>query len=149
MEVGEYGTYYRFLQKDILPALPEKLQNFFIFMLGEKKSHEWFTYLNGKPETELVNKFGEAFRNMWCTAGFFHAAGKKITSTGEIVPLDSEESPVCTFVPVKTSCDDEGYVDWEPAGNSPDRFIFQVTDLNNYQKAMTTAMKKLLLQMPL
>jgi hypothetical protein len=147
-EIGEYGTYYRFIQKEILPDLPAKLQNFFLFMLGQKKSHEWFKYLNGKPETDLLNQFGDSVRHMWCTAGFLHAAGKKVTSDGEIVLLNSGENSVFSFIPVKTSCNDIGYVDWEIENDSPNRYIFHVNDTTNYQKAMTIAMKKLLLQLP-
>jgi len=147
-EVGEYGTYYRFVQKEILPFLPEKLQNFFVFMLAKKESHKWFSYLNGKPETELLNQFGESVRNMWCTAGFIHAAGKKVSPEGELIPGDSEKNPVCSFVPVKASCDDQGYVDWKTDKKPGNRYIFHVDDLNNYQEAMTLAMKELLLQLP-
>lgn len=147
-EVGEYGTYYRFLQKEILPFLPEKLQNFFLFMLDRKKSHEWLTCLNGKPEAGLLGQFGNDIRHMWCTAGFIHAAGKKVTSEGEIVPLDSEKGPVFSFVPVKAVCNHEGYVEWERDERSKDRYIFHVNDTANYQNAMTGALKDLLLQFP-
>jgi len=147
-EVGEYGSYYRFIQKEILPELPEKLQNFFLFMLAKKESHEWFTYLKGKPEQDLLNQFSSIVRHMWCTAGFIHAAGKKVTTGGDIIPENSEENSVFSFVPVKTNCDDNGYTNWEIDHNSKNRFIFHVNDTTNYQKAMTSAMKKLLLQLP-
>lgn len=147
-EVGEFGTYYRFIQKDILSFLPGKLQNFFLFMLGEKESHEWFSYLKGKPEADLVAEFGELVRHMWCTAGFIHAAGKKVTAEGEMVPLNSEKQSVFSFTPVKASCNDIGYVDWEIDRSSRNRYIFQVNDTANYQNAMTSALKDLLLQLP-
>ncbi len=148
MEVGEYGTYYRFLQKEILPDLPEKLQNFFLFMFGQKKSHEWFTYLNGKSDQELLTQHGNAIRHMWCTAGFIHAAGNKVTAEGDIVPASSARASVFSFLPVNVSCNDLGFADWKIDNNSRNRFIFHVNDLANYQKAMTIAMKKLLLQLP-
>ena len=148
MEVGEYGTYYRFLQKEILPDLPEKLQNFFLFMFGQKKSHEWFTYLNGKPEQELLTQYSNAIRHMWCTAGFIHAAGNKVTAEGDIVPASSASASVFSFLPVNVGCNDLGFADWKFANNSRNRFIFHVNDLANYQKAMTIAMKKILLQLP-
>ena len=148
MEVGEYGTYYRFLQKEILPDLPEKLQNFFLFMFGQKKSHEWFTYLNGKSDQELLTQHGNAIRHMWCTAGFIHAAGNKVTAEGDIVPASSARASVFSFLPVNVSCNDLGFADWKIDNNSRNRFIFHLNDLANYQKAMTIAMKKLLLQLP-
>lgn len=147
-EVGEYGTYYRFTQNEILPFLSEKLQNFFVFMLAKKESHEWFTYLKRKPENDLIDEFGKSIRHMWCTAGFFHAAGKIITAKGEITDGNSKDDSVFSFVPVKTSCNDIGYVDWEIDANSQNRYIFHVNDLVNYQKAITLALKNLLIQLP-
>ncbi len=147
-EVGEYGTYYRFVQKEILPFLSKKLQNFFLFMFDQKESHEWFSYLNGNPETNLLDKFSEETRHMWCTAGFIHSAGKGITAKGEIVPFDSGENSVFSFVPVKASCDNNGYVDWKTDQKAGNRFIFHVNDISNYQKAITFAMKQLLLELP-
>jgi len=147
-EVGEYGSYYRFIQKDILPYLPKKLKNFFLFMLGQKKSHEWFTYLDGEPEQDLLTQYGSNIRHMWCTAGFIHAAGKKVTPDGDIVPLNSKKESVFSFSPVKVSCSDIGYADWKTDNHSKNRYIFHVNDLSNYQHAMTIALKKLLLQLP-
>ena len=147
-EVGEYGTYYRFVQKEILPYLSEKLQNFFLFMLDKKQSHEWFSYLNKKSDAGLLNKFGEETRHMWCTAGFIHSANKKITDNGEIVPYRSENNSVFSFVPVKISCDDIGYVDWKIDKKVGNRFIFHVNNTTDYQQAVTLAMKTLLMKLP-
>ena len=147
-EVGEFGTYYRFLQKDILPLLPKKLQNIFLFMLGLKQNNKWFSYLNGLPEEELLTLHGDRYRNMWCTAEFLHAAGKKVTLDGEIVNLNSEKKSVFSFIPVDVVCDDLGYTSWKIKQQSRDRYIFHVDDLTKYQEAMTLALKNLLLQLP-
>lgn len=85
---------------------------------------------------------------MWCTAGFLHAAGKKVNPDGKIVPLHSADKSVFSFEPVRVSCDDEGYTSWELNGHINDRFIFHVKDLKNYQDAMKVALKELLLQLP-
>ena len=117
-------------------------------MFGQKKSHEWFTYLNGKPEQELLTQYNNAIRHMWCTAGFIHAAGNKVTAEGDIVPASSARDSVFSFLPVNVSCNDLGFADWKIDNNSRNRFIFHVNDLANYQKAITIAMKKILLQLP-
>ncbi len=147
-ETNQFGTYYRFRQGDILPYLPDKLKNFFLFMLDRKKSHQWLTYLNSKPEDELLLKYGKNNRAMWCTAGFLHSAGKKVTSDGKIINADSPEKGVYNFLPVEVSCDDKGFTTWKLEKQSKNRFIFQVADLQNYQNAMTLAMKELLLKLP-
>ncbi len=148
MRFGEYGTYYKFLQGDVLPYLPKKLQNFFLFMLDRKSGNNWFSYLNGEPEEELLSKQGKLMRNMWCTAGFLHAAGKKVTPEGEIVDLSSDKKAVCSFIPVGVTCDDLGLTTWQPDQRSTGRFIFHIEDLSGYQPAMTIALKNLLLKLP-
>jgi hypothetical protein len=149
LNVGQNGSYYRFLQSDILPYLPEKLQNFFLFMLGRKISHNWFSYLNGEPEQDLLTQFGNEYRNMWCTAGFLHAANKKVTSEGEIVSENSKEKSIFSFIPIEVSCIDRGITTWKPDKNSENRYILQIDDLDNYQKALTIALKNLLMQLPI
>lgn len=147
-EVGEYGSYYRFIQEDILPDLPKRLQNYFLFMLGQKKSHKWLTYINNEVEFDQLKIFNKKNRNMWCTAGFLDAAGKKVTSKGEIVPLQSKMKSVFSFIPVNIECKDNGITNWNLANPSKNRFIFHVEDLKNYQIAMTIALKNILLNLP-
>jgi hypothetical protein len=146
--VGEFGTYYQFLQGDILPYVPEKLQNFFLFMLDRKTGNNWFSYLNGKPEAELLSKYGKLMRNMWSTAGFLHAAGKKVTPDGEIVDLGSDQKSVFSFLPVDVACSDEGVTTWKLNRQSTKRFIFHIDDLAKYQSAMTIALKNLYMHLP-
>ena len=147
-EVGEYGSYYHFLQKDILPYLSKRLQNYFLYMFEKKAGPKWLAYLNGEPDQELIARYGSMQRNMWCTAGFFHAAGKKITPEGEIVSARSTKDSLFSFKPVKMTCDDSGYTSWAPGNQSKKRYILHINDTKNYQKAMTTALKNLLLQLP-
>lgn len=147
-EVGEYGSYYRFIQEDILPDLPKRLQNYFLFMLGQKKSHKWLTYLNEDVEIAQLDSFNKMNRNMWCTAGFLDAAGKKVTANGEIVPLQSTKKSVFSFIPVEIECKDDGITHWNLNNPSKNRFIFHVEDLENYQIAMSIALKNLLLGLP-
>jgi hypothetical protein len=144
---GEYGTYWKFRQSEILPRLPPKLQNFFLFMLDRKSGNNWFAYLNGEPEQALIAKYGAMDRNMWCTAGFLHAAGKKVTPAGDIVDLDDPQPAVCSFLPVSVTCDNDGLTSWKPDPKSKTRFLFHVDDRANYTRAMMLALKQLLVGM--
>ena len=146
-KVEGYGSYYGFMQKDILPFLSEKLQNFFMFMFSKKESHRWFSYLKGEVETDLLRKYEQEKRNMWCTAGFIHAAGMGVNSSGGLIPYKPDESSVFSFSPIDAVCDDQGYVDWKLSKKHGDRYIFHVNDIENYQEAVTLAMKDLLLQL--
>ena len=142
----EYGTWYKFLQKDILEHLSDRMQKFFAFMLGRVESVNWLKYLQDEKDEVLLTEHGNEDRNMWCTAGFFHQAGKGVTSEGEIVDIKegTQEESVFTFDPIKIECDDMGLTKWEPCEGATNRFIFHVRDMENYEIAMTKAMRTLL-----
>jgi hypothetical protein len=157
---GPYGTYYRFQQKEILPHLSARLQNYFAFLFKqgfpERKSQKqtdalrpnWLHYLEGKNEQELLAREGEQYRNMWCTGGFLHAAGYGVSSDGKFAPLNEVQSPLFTFDPVKVQCDAQGITTWSPNPQAGNRRLFHVRDEAHYQAAMTTAMRTLLSAIP-
>jgi hypothetical protein len=147
--VREFGTYYRFRQDEILGRLSDKMQNYFAYALGKVNNANWLQYLTGSKDERLLAEHGGNYRNMWCTGGFLHAAGKTVSRSGEIVPLNSERvSPVVTFDPIKVRCSDDGVTEWAMDDKSKDRYIFHVRDVENYESAMTAAMKSLLMSLP-
>ena len=144
--VREYGTHYRFRQDEILPHLSEMVQNYFAYMFGRYTDHNWLHYLKGKNDKALLSKVGSMYRHMWCTGGFLHAAGYTVSRSGKIVPLDEKPNlPVFTFDPIRVRCDDSGVTKWTHDNNATNRFIFHVRDADNYQSAITKAMKSLLM----
>ena len=147
--IREYGTHYEFQQDRILPHLSQNVQNYFAYMFGKYTDHNWLHYLKGPRDQALLSKVGGMTRHMWCTAGFFHAAGYTVTTDGKIVRLDEKpDQPVFTFDPIKIRCSDNGVTQWTPDDSSKHRFIFHVRDLDRYQSAMTKAMKSLLMTLP-
>jgi hypothetical protein len=148
-EVSEYGTHYKFKQQKILPHLSDMVQNYFAYMFGKYTDSNWLDYLKGPKDEALLAKVGSMYRHMWCTAGFLHAAGYTVTCDSKIVPLnDKQAKPVFTFDAVKVKCDDNGLTKWVRDDSSKDRFIFHVRNTENYQSAMTGAMKSLLTALP-
>jgi hypothetical protein len=148
-EVCEYGTYYKFRQDQILPYLSETVQNYFAYMFGKYTDSNWLGYLEGARDEALLSKVGSMYRNMWCTAGFLHAAGYTVIRDGQIVPRNEKHAePVFTFDAVKVKCDENGVTHWVHDDSSKDRFIFHVRDVDHYQSAMTGAMKTLLTALP-
>jgi len=148
-KVMEYGTNYKFRQDEILPHLSDKMQNYFAYMLGRIKTPNWLRYLTGEKDQQLLAKHIRNYRNMWCTGGFLHAAGKTVSRSGEIVPLDEAgDSAVFRFEAIKVSCDDNGLTQWTMDKNAKNRYIFHVCDINNYQSAMAKAMRLLLMRFP-
>jgi len=147
--VQEYGTHYEFQQDRMLPHLSQNVQNYFTYMFGKYTDHNWLHYLKGPGDRALLSRVGAITRHMWCTAGFFHAAGYAISIGGEIVPVDEKYNrPVFTFEPISIGCADNGVTTWTPDANSKRRFIFHVRELDHYQSAMITAMKSLLMTLP-
>jgi len=147
--VREFGTYYRFRQDEILAHLSDKMQNYFAYALGKINNANWLQYLTGSKDERLLAEHGGNYRNMWCTGGFLHAAGKTVSRSGEIILLDSEgASPVFTFDPIKVRCSDNGVTEWGTDDKSKGRYIFHVRDVENYESAMTAAMKSLLMSLP-
>jgi inosine-uridine nucleoside N-ribohydrolase len=147
--VREYGTHYKFRQQQILPHLSDMVQNYFAYMFGRYTDHNWLGYLKGSKDHALLSKFAGMERHMWCTAGFLHAAGYTVSRDGRIVAADKAgDSPVFTFDPVEISCTDAGVTRWERKETSKKRLMFHARDTENYQFAMTGAMKSLLAALP-
>ena len=145
----EYGTKYTFRQGEILHDLSERMQNYFIYMLNRFTDRNWLKYLIAKKDKALLEKFGAMNRYMWCTGGFFHAAGKTVTPAGHIIPLhNADDSAVFTFDPISITCSESGITEWTHDKNSKNRFIFHVRNTDNYKSAMTKAMKSLLMTLP-
>lgn len=148
-DVCEYGTHYKFKQEKILPHLSDAVQNYFAYMFGKYTDNNWLGYLEGAKDEALLAKVGNMYRNMWCTAGFLHAASCTVTRDRRIVPLNDERAQsVFTFDAVEVKCDDNGVTHWIGDDSSKDRFIFHVRDTDNYQSAMIGAMKSLLTALP-
>jgi len=148
-DVREYGTHYRFRQGEILPHLSDMAQNYFAYMFGRYTDHNWLWFLKGQKDEVLLSKFAAMDRHMWCTGGFLHAAGYTVSREGDIVPLDKAgDSSVFTFDPVRVTGSDNGVTRWNRDDTSKRRFMFHVRDTDNYQSAMTKAMKTLLMALP-
>jgi len=152
-QVMEFGSFYRFLQSDILPHLSPHMKNFLAWMYQHGRSAkggpppgcDWLRYLLGPNDDALLARQGTLYRNMWCTGGFFHATGRTVTRDGRIVPrADSGQDAVFTFEPIRVQCSDDGVTQWTSEARSQDRFIFRVLDRARYAAAMTAAMKSLL-----
>jgi hypothetical protein len=143
--VGENGSFYRFRQDDIFPKLSKRLLNFFLFMLSQDTSSKWLRYLEGEPDQEQLKKFSALERNMWCTAGFLHAAGLYVDTQGNIKnSLDEIKNPLFIFEPIDVSCDDKGFNKWQKTDKSTNRFILKVNNIDLYTELMTKALAAIL-----
>jgi hypothetical protein len=142
--VHEWASYWRFRQADVLSGLSLPLQRYFASVLAKVAGNAWLSTIRANSLDNLIPSFIDD-RNMWCTAGFLHAAGRGVDLEGAIVPLGKEgAAEVFSFEPVSVTCSDEGETAWHPDPSSTDRYIFHVTDVAHYQAAMTSALVTLL-----
>ncbi|MFZ2644009.1 MAG: hypothetical protein WA117_23665 [Verrucomicrobiia bacterium] len=148
--VAAHGSFYRFRQSEILPHLSDRVRNYFMAMYAGGKTADglWLQQLAAPKNAEALTTQGSRDRNMWCTAGFLHAAGLTVTKSGEIVPLNAARDAVFTFEPVHVQCSAAGLTEWTKDPKSRNRFILRVTDVEHYQSAMTAALKSLLTKLP-
>jgi hypothetical protein len=146
---GEYGTFWSFRQKEVLPYLSDRVQAFFACMLNEESGTHWLSYLLDTASKNATQKYLDDERGMWCTAGFLHVAGKTVTLDGQIASLDAaEETAAYEFVPIEVRCDANGITEWRKAEKPTNRYIFRVRDKDKYAGAMIKALKTMLLELP-
>lgn len=144
--VGRHGTFWRFPHRDVLGGLRDDVKKTLLYMFDQEPSHRWLTYLRRPLDARNWDFFLDHWRNMWSTASLLHAAGQTVTTSGEIVPLAAGETAVFRFAPIAVICTDDGQTKWKkaPADARPRRFIFEITDPERYQSAMTRALSALL-----
>jgi hypothetical protein len=143
-EAGTNGSVYSFVQKEILDDLAPEVKRYFLYMFERSADQRWLSYLHSPENGQALRHYGEMERRMWCTAGFLHSAGLAVDRRGAIVEA-GEADGVFRFEPIQVECDQEGLTRWEAAAGVEDRFILSVPDRESYGRAMTLAMKSLLM----
>jgi hypothetical protein len=145
--VREYASWWDFEQGEVLRDLPGGFQNYFLSVLGQRPTADWLSDLLGPVDAAALETFSRKRRNMWSTAGFLHASGRAVRTSGEIVALeDAGSDALFGFLPVTVQCDDAGRTRWQHADEGTERFIFRVNNIEHYASAMTRAVKTLLLE---
>jgi len=142
---GRYCSYFRFRQEELFDGMDEALLGYFNFALSRNTSSGWLEPLTSPVNREEMAEFGAQVRIMWCTAGFLHGAGLTVWKDGSVHPLGEDaSSELFRFVPVEVSCSTDGHVNWHETSEASDRLIFEVTDLDAYEEAMTKALGEIL-----
>ena len=158
-ERGVHGTYWKFDQQSVLESAPEGLQNWLIFALTKPKGADPIAFLSAPQDPAARTRVWQMSRNMWCTAPFFHAAGRRVylRSEGDYValpPLEARQAglserevDVFDFVPMRVTVqgDSEGAisVNLETDAAEPNGFVFQGVS-TDYDRILTACLKNLL-----
>jgi len=149
LTVGEFGTFYKFRQGEILPELSASMQNFFLYALSRTADGHWLSALEQPVDDRGLRWFSGLYRNMWCTGGFLHTTGKTVLRSGEITELGAHpDEEVFRFEPVEVTCSNDGVTSWRMGGGETGRYLYRIADLERYEPAMITAMKTLLRTLP-
>ena len=154
--VRQFGSYYRFRHEQIMPHLSDRVANFFTFMYrggrtrkqGWPGATRWLQHLSGPRDRDEEARVAKSWRNMWCTAGFLHAAELTVTRAGKLASRDNQGEAVFEFVPVQVTCSDRGVTTWRLSHRPTNRFILRVRDTASYGSAMTEGLKELLSYLP-
>lgn len=141
---GEFGTHYRFLQKELWKKLSPGLLNYFLYVLTRSSNPLFLKVLNETPDPNAIEQFGELFRDMYCTGSIFDIAGKTVTTDGKIAEKGSVTNPVFEYRPVRVKPTPEGDTLWEYDASSSDRFIYCVNAPSCYDAAMAEALGDIL-----
>jgi hypothetical protein len=152
------STHWTFKHREVLTNAPPRLQNWFIYALqtvdpGELDPMKAME-MDLRPWRHLVMKMD---RNMWCTGGLIHAAGRKVYRRGDgwvpavSAPKGAEEAPVFTYVPVRVEIserDGRAYTKWTEDNSNPNMHLYKVIDPENHEPAMKGCLRHLLRHFP-
>jgi hypothetical protein len=159
-ERGRYGTYWKFVHSQALDTAPRPLQNWFIYTLTKEKVADPIEALTSPQNADAREKIWKMPRNMWCTAPFIHAAGRRVylRPDGEYLALPPEtakhqgladsEVKAFDFVPVtlepKRNEDGTTYVKMDIKPQQPNGFVHKRKS-DNLDRIMTDCLKNLLM----
>lgn len=142
---GAHGTWWQFRMSRAFARMRPVVRNFFNGLFAKRNPGDWLTFLDTPVDQKALDKTGRKLRNMWCTAGFLHAAGLTVWKDGTIALRGADPAKeVFRFVPVAVTCSDDGQTSWQPDAKSGTRFLFEITDEKAYPEAMTRALVELM-----
>ncbi len=143
-EIGVHGTFYTFVQGEVMRQLSDAMAGYFIYMLSRSADPKYLRALAVPAEPAVRADFESRTRNMWSTASLFHAAGLGVDVRNGLLPSAQVEDPVYEFVPITVTCADNGETNWQPATGTTGRHIFRLRHPERYAAAMAGALARLL-----
>lgn len=146
-----YSTWWRFRQAEVLETAPPPLQRFFIYALQRCAPEELDPLKALELDMPAWHRLvWEMDRNMWCTASFFHAAGRKVYRVGETWRALSQPPPnatpeeVFTFVSARVEVDPSGKTKLVPGAADSNLQLFKVLSPEFYAPAFRDCLRELL-----
>jgi hypothetical protein len=157
LPIQQHQGYWRFRQGDLFDALPDPLVRFFLYGLARRipSIDDPVAALGPGGLDAERSKFAGQYRNMWSTATILHASGRKLyRKQGDWRALREaeagyREASVFDFRPVKITVDRDLRSRISDASGAAPAQILYLTDIDHYERALFTALRNLLRDMPL
>lgn len=158
-ESGPSGSFYWLPHREALSGISDAAANFFAYMFEKSSEPKWLRAMHAPPAAEVWDKILAGQRGMWSTASLLAAAGRTVTTNGDIVAAGLSAQPgkadvraVFDLQRVAVSCAEDGRTTWRQqaadasaaGGISAERWMLSVTDVARYPAAMTRAVQTLL-----
>lgn len=140
------ASFWRAAHADLLKHASDPVMNYFIYALMKKGSPDPLAFLDEDVDETAREQVLSETRNLWCTAVFTEAAGRKIVETedgwiavpGDLMKKDAPVIAVFRFTPVSVFVDENARVIYEESKRSRQVFRFQVVDRESYPRIMTS-----------
>ncbi|MBW8041047.1 MAG: hypothetical protein FVQ85_13735 [Planctomycetes bacterium] len=149
------ASYWRASHKDLLKNVSNGVMNYFVYALLRKNQENPVQYLSRKSNREDREKVLGMNRNLWCTAVFAYAAGRRFVSQGNRVisipgnaAYNNKQKVIpFTFNEVSAFVDEHGNVLYEHTSRARKINRFQVIDKETYSAVMTSITAQLLFEL--
>ena len=146
------ASYWRAKHTDLLNYASDRVMNFFIYALLKKSSPNHLEILGRDVEESERKQILLETRNLWCTAVFTEAAGRKIVQRGNewistpdaLLEKKDRICEVFRFVPVSLLVNDEARVLYEESPRSHRILRFQIVNTELYPDIMTSVTSRLI-----
>ncbi|MFC1563555.1 nucleoside hydrolase [candidate division KSB1 bacterium] len=152
-EKGErYASYWTATHEELLRSASDPVINFFTYALLHKDEENYTGCLYNEVDPGEKEQIMAQERNLWCTAVFTYAAGRKFVLRNEewiAVPENGIRAgdivdQIFTFSPVLIFAQDKGEVLYEETGRSHVINRFRVLRRDIYYQSMTSVTRNLI-----
>lgn len=146
------ASFWRAEHADLLKYASDRVMNYFIYALNKKTDPDHLKYLTGHVDELNRGQVLSGMRNLWCTAVFTEAAGRKIVERKNewisvpIADLEKEDRvcEVFRFSPVSLFVNDEARVVYEETSRSHRIMRFRIMEYDLYPEIMTSVTSHLI-----
>jgi pyrimidine-specific ribonucleoside hydrolase len=153
---GEHNTFWRAPHAELFRGLPAPLTAWFVHAFAGNGRGDVLRALREENRGSGVAILRSGERNLWCTASYALAAGRRLVQTpegwrfvpGSQAPAGAPEETLA-LDPVSIRVNDAGVTEWTPGPAASRQRLFRRTPGPRHTAGMTAALNALLRSLPL